>query len=97
MQGAEERRLRRMSNTPQGGAIEGNAADDALMVDQGRNNGLTCLTPEYKNIPNCLGGGIGRRKGLKIPRSLVSVRVRFSSQAPRSNTKGLKRKVQALF
>ena len=23
------------SNTPQGGAIEGNAADDALMVDQG--------------------------------------------------------------
>jgi hypothetical protein len=25
-----------MSNTPQGGAIEGNAADDALMVDQGR-------------------------------------------------------------
>jgi len=34
MQGAEERRLRRMSNTPQGEAIEGNAADDALMVDQ---------------------------------------------------------------
>jgi hypothetical protein len=28
-------RLNRMSNTPQGGAIEGNAADDALMVDQG--------------------------------------------------------------
>jgi len=25
-----------MGNTPQGGAIEGNAADDALMVDQGR-------------------------------------------------------------
>jgi hypothetical protein len=25
-----------MSNTPQGGAIEGNAADDALMVDQGK-------------------------------------------------------------
>jgi hypothetical protein len=24
-----------MSNTPQGGAIEDNAADDALMVDQG--------------------------------------------------------------
>jgi hypothetical protein len=35
MQGAEERRLRRMSNTPQGGAIECNAADDAFMVDQG--------------------------------------------------------------
>jgi hypothetical protein len=35
MQGAEERRLRRISNTPQGEATEGNAADDALMVDQG--------------------------------------------------------------
>ncbi|MBW1805569.1 MAG: hypothetical protein JRJ06_04245 [Deltaproteobacteria bacterium] len=35
MQGAEERRLRRMNFTPQGGAIEGNAADDILMVDQG--------------------------------------------------------------
>jgi hypothetical protein len=32
MQGDEERRLRRMGNTPQGGAIEGNAADDALLV-----------------------------------------------------------------
>ena len=42
MQGAEERagckklsinnrQLRRMGNTPQGGAIEGNAADDALL------------------------------------------------------------------
>ena len=35
MQGAEERRLRRMGNTPQGEAIEGNAADDVLLVDQG--------------------------------------------------------------
>jgi len=25
-----------MNNTPQGGAIEGNAADDTLMVDQGK-------------------------------------------------------------
>jgi hypothetical protein len=32
MQGAEERRFRRMPNTPQGGANEGNAADDALPV-----------------------------------------------------------------
>jgi len=32
MQGAEERRLRHMTNTPQGGASEGNAADDALPV-----------------------------------------------------------------
>jgi hypothetical protein len=36
--GAEERRLRRISNTPQGEAIEGNAADDTLMVDQGLAN-----------------------------------------------------------
>ena len=43
MQGAEERRLRRMSNTPQGGAIEGNAADDALMVDQGKAFALQML------------------------------------------------------
>ena len=35
MQGAEERRLKRMSNTLQGGASDGNAADGALMVDQG--------------------------------------------------------------
>jgi hypothetical protein len=35
MQGAEERQLRRINNTLQGGAIEGNAADDTLMVDQG--------------------------------------------------------------
>jgi hypothetical protein len=35
MQDAEERRLRRMNNTPQGEAIEGNVADDTLMVDQG--------------------------------------------------------------
>jgi hypothetical protein len=33
--GAKERRLRRMNNTSQGGASKGNAADDALMVDQG--------------------------------------------------------------
>ncbi len=35
MQGAKERRLRRTNSTPQGEAIEGNTADDALMVDQG--------------------------------------------------------------
>jgi len=29
-----------MSNTPQGEAIEGNAADDALMVNQGQVNPL---------------------------------------------------------
>ena len=34
MQGAEERRLRRINNTPQGEATEGNTADDTLMVDQ---------------------------------------------------------------
>ena len=46
MQGVEERagckelsinnrQLRRMNNTPQGGAIEGNAADDSLLVIRG--------------------------------------------------------------
>jgi hypothetical protein len=34
MQGVEARRLRHIRNTPQGEAIEGNAADDTLMVDQ---------------------------------------------------------------
>ena len=33
-QGVEERRLRRMINTPQGEVIEDNTADDILMVDQ---------------------------------------------------------------
>jgi hypothetical protein len=35
MQGAKERRLSRINNTTQGEASEDNAADDALMVDQG--------------------------------------------------------------
>ena len=34
MQGTEERRLRRITNTPQEGAIEGNTADDILLVYQ---------------------------------------------------------------
>jgi hypothetical protein len=41
MEGAEERRLRRISNTPQGEAIDGNVADDALLVDQDPKNLLT--------------------------------------------------------
>jgi hypothetical protein len=40
MLGVEERRLRRMSYTPQGGATEDNAADDILMVNQGSFNDL---------------------------------------------------------
>ena len=43
------------------------------------------LDKKFLLVISCLyslGGGIGRRKGLKIPRSIVSVRVRFSSQAP---------------
>jgi hypothetical protein len=40
MQGVEERRLKRTSVTLQGEAIEDNAADDILMVDQGRLWGL---------------------------------------------------------
>ena len=35
MQGAEERRMRCINHTPQGGANKGNAAAGALMVDQG--------------------------------------------------------------
>jgi hypothetical protein len=36
MQGTEGCRLRRIRNTPQGEAIESNAADDTLLVDQER-------------------------------------------------------------
>ncbi|MFH1124216.1 MAG: hypothetical protein V1758_11225 [Pseudomonadota bacterium] len=53
--GAEERRLRRMRQyaarplarrayAPEGGASEGNAADDALMVDQAGTDQLTHRT-----------------------------------------------------
>jgi hypothetical protein len=53
MQGAEERRLNRMGQyaarpparrayAPEGGAIEGNGADDALLVDQGPLVDLHC-------------------------------------------------------
>jgi hypothetical protein len=55
MQTAEERRLNRMGQYgarvqarraygPEGAAIEGNAADDALMVDQGWNRGCQMVT-----------------------------------------------------
>jgi hypothetical protein len=47
MQGAEERRLRRIGHTPQGGASEGNAADDILTVDQGLSPRLTPDDPSY--------------------------------------------------
>jgi hypothetical protein len=40
----------------------------------------------YKMITRrCGGGGIGRRKGLKIPRSARTVRVRFPPSAPSSS------------
>jgi hypothetical protein len=39
-----------MSNTPQGGAIEGNAADDALMVDQGDLWSLSWLLIHGKQV-----------------------------------------------
>ena len=52
MQGAKEHRLRRISNTPQGEAIDGNAADDALMVDQGRDMALlTTRAPSDTRTP----------------------------------------------
>ena len=44
MQGAEERRLRRMDNTPQGGAIEGNTADDTFLVVRVMKIGLSLIT-----------------------------------------------------
>ena len=50
MQGAEERRLRRMNFTPQGGEIEGNAADDTLMVDQGIVSVLTLAVCDCYNM-----------------------------------------------
>jgi hypothetical protein len=50
MKGAEERRLRRISNTPQGEASEGNTADDALMVDQGHLFALTELRSFAKGM-----------------------------------------------
>jgi hypothetical protein len=40
MQDAEERQLSRINNTPQGGATEGNTADDSLMVGQGLSHPL---------------------------------------------------------
>jgi hypothetical protein len=49
MQGAEERRLRRMGNTPQGGAIEGNAADDVLLVIRDNCFVLTSPIKSFKN------------------------------------------------
>jgi len=54
MQGAEERRLRRMSNTPQGEAIEGNAADDALMADQGQSMAFDTSPPFLLSCPYIL-------------------------------------------
>jgi hypothetical protein len=51
MQGDEELRLRRIINTPQGDAIEGNAADDALMVDQGK---MFYRTITKERIPKCV-------------------------------------------
>ena len=53
MQGAEERRLRRISHTSQGGAIEGNPAggtDDALMVDQGPRHDLNIRSEHSPSV-----------------------------------------------
>jgi hypothetical protein len=41
-----------MSNTPQGGAIEGNDADDALLVDQGTIYRLILLDQYLKLLYN---------------------------------------------
>ncbi len=47
MQGAEERRQRRMNDTPQGEATEGNTANDALMVDRGFTHGVEKKTKNW--------------------------------------------------
>ncbi|MFC1825414.1 hypothetical protein ACFL9T_22095 [Thermodesulfobacteriota bacterium] len=47
-----------MSNTPQGEAIDGNAADDALMVDQGQGFWFTFST---KNVLMKGWSYLGRR------------------------------------
>ena len=36
---------------------------------------------------SCRGGGTGRRKGLKIPRRVISVPVQFRSSAPKKHSK----------
>jgi hypothetical protein len=46
MQGAEERRESRINHTSQGGAIEGNAAEDTLMVDQGVSTPIDTKIPK---------------------------------------------------
>jgi hypothetical protein len=52
---AEERCLRRMNDTPQGRVIEGNAADDTLLVDQGGfHPGLTLLNFPFQITRNAL-------------------------------------------
>jgi hypothetical protein len=61
MQGAEERRLRRMSNTPQRGATDGNTADDTLPVNQGSPMRLITDT-----VPHDLQGVGNDHKGLWI-------------------------------
>jgi hypothetical protein len=58
MQGAEERQLRRMSNTPQGGANEGNTADDALPVNQGSHLPASCCEPHKRAHSPLLAAGL---------------------------------------
>jgi homogentisate 1,2-dioxygenase len=53
MQGAEERRLNRMGQyAARRGAVKGNAADDALMVDQGQKKVAFHRVLEYKVSPD---------------------------------------------
>ena len=53
---AEEWGLRRISNTPQGRAIEGNTADDILMVDQGWPAAplMSIILPDNTNYTNII-------------------------------------------
>jgi hypothetical protein len=68
-----------MSNTPQGGAIEGNAADDALMVDQGDLWSLSWLLIHGKQVcqvvlilRSVFGYPSGRKPSEAISKPLLS-------------------------
>ena len=57
---------------------------------------LNHLTTRFARInTNCLGGGIGRRKGLKIPRGLAPCR--FDSGPRHQLNQGFRKKAKSLF
>jgi hypothetical protein len=73
MEGAEERRLRHISHTSQGGATEGNAADGALLVDQGWPAQLTGIRSRTGHVGAVTVLNSGSRP---IPGSSINVSIR---------------------